>query len=130
MTNKLIAAAVGLADIIGQENQALRAMDLACACALLGDKNAAADRFIAAQPIGTQAAGLDPGALLTLTARLRELVAENRTLLERAMAVQGRVIGIVTQAGRLAAAREPPRYGPQGRPTAALAVPLALSARA
>ena len=128
--NELIAAAMSLADIIGQENHALRAMDLARACALLEDKNAAADRFIAAQPIGTQAGGLDQGAVLTVAARLQELAAENRILLERAMAVQGRLIGIVTEAGRLAAAREPPRYGPHGRPTAALSVPLALSARA
>ena len=128
MTDELITAAVRLADIISQENQALRAMDLGGACALLGDKNAAAERFIATQPTGV--AGLDQGAIRALTATLRGLAAENRVLLERAITVQGRVIGIVTRAGRLAASPVPPRYGPQGRPAATPSGPVALSARA
>lgn len=128
MTAGLIAAAVRLADIIAQENQALRAMDLARAGMLLAAKQDATERFVAAQQAGLVEA--DSGEMRALAARLQAVAAENRLLLERAIAVQGRVIGIVARAGRMALARAAPRYGAKGRLAEPPAVALALSAQA
>ncbi len=57
--------------------------------------------------------------------RTKGLAMENKRLLERAIAVQGRVIGVVARAA--AATTEPAGYGPERgrRPT-----PVALVARA
>lgn len=86
-----------LAEILDQENAALAACDFARAVALLAEKQEAL-RLFTAQP---------PDALLP---RLRERAETNRRLLERAIAVQGRVIELVasalpqpTAAGRYAA---------------------------
>ncbi len=128
MTAELIAAAVRLADIIGQENQALRAMDLARAGTLLAAKQDATVCFVAAQPAATFEA--DGGETRALAARLRALAAENRILLERAIAVQGRVIGIVARAGRMELARAAPRYGAEGRLAEPPSVAVAVSAQA
>lgn len=74
-----------LAEILEQENAALTALDLPRAIALLPDKQEAV-RLFSAQPLG---AAPD---------RLRELADTNRRLLERAIAVQGRVIELVAAA--------------------------------
>lgn len=126
----LTTATMRLADIIERENTALRAFDLAAAGTLLAEKNAAADAFVAAQSMNAALIGLDRREIGTLANRLRQLAAENKTLLEQAIAVQGRVIGIVALVGRSTLARAAPRYGASGRPAEAPPAAFALSARA
>jgi hypothetical protein len=127
MSKELIAAACLLADALAEENTALAALDLPRAVSMLADKQRAVTGFLAArdaQRIATQHAMIEP-----LARRLQSLSQENRTLLERAIAVQGRVIGVIARAAVPAVA--PSGYSPHGtpghpaRPTA-----LALSARA
>jgi flagellar biosynthesis/type III secretory pathway chaperone len=103
MTSELIAAAVRLADTLAQENRALSAMDLPRAAGMLDDKTRALEAFAAAQLLAERGA---PGALASdrraeaeqLAARLRDLAQENQRLLEHAIAVQGRVIGLLARA--------------------------------
>lgn len=129
MTPALIEAAVRLADALARENDALAALDLARAVGMLADKQRASDAFFAAQsllPGGTTAAPIEQHAR-SVAERLATLVQENRRLLERAIAVQGRVIGTVAHAAQ----PEASGYGARGgrsadrRPGA-----IALSARA
>jgi hypothetical protein len=126
MPKPVAAAASRLADVLDRENDALRAMDLPRAGALLAEKTAAIADLTAAG----EAAVIEPpsAALVTAARRLDGLVAENRRLLERAMEAQRRVIGIVVRA---AAASAPPRpaYGATGRMGGSTR-PMALSTRA
>ncbi|MGE0416704.1 MAG: hypothetical protein AB7O80_07855 [Acetobacteraceae bacterium] len=110
-----------LATILAAENQALRILDVGRVTGLVEAKRDALARI--AEAPTDQVVG-DAGLL-----HLRGLVAENRALLERAMAVQGRVIELVVAAARPTA--NAPRYGASG----AMALPrqiaaCALSARA
>jgi galactokinase len=135
MNPSLIAAAVRLAETLAAENAALRAMDLPGAARLMAAKAEAADAFTAAQALaearGFSFAAAQRQAAEDVARRLRELAEENRRLLERALAVQSRVIGIVAQAAHAAIAQQAPRYGAHGALAgAAQAAPLALMARA
>ena len=136
MTQALIDAAEQLADALTAENVALEAMDFPAAAALLDRKAAAAAAFTTAQS-AAGAAGKAGGATATalleraqeLGRSLEALARANRTLLERAMIVQGRVIGIVAGAARQATPM--PGYGIGGRPApAGRAAAYALVARA
>ena len=127
----LPTASAALATLLEHENRLLEALDLAAAAALLPAKQGAAAAFLRAQA-HTKAGGIAPAgraAMTGLGARLRTLAAENRRLLERGLAAQGRVIAVIARAVR---AHPPtaPRYGATG----ALAgprtpAPLAISAR-
>ncbi len=128
----LPSAAAALAALLEQENRLLDALDLAAAAAMLPAKQHAAAAFVRAQAHTKESGGLAPdfrAAVASLGARLRALAAENRRLLERALAAQGRVIAVIARA----AGKHPataPRYGASG----ALAgprtpAPLAISAR-
>jgi hypothetical protein len=128
----LSAAATSLADLLEQENRLLEALELAAAAALLPAKQNAAAAFVRAQAHTAACGGLPPtshAAALAQGARLRTLAAENRRLLERGLAAQGRVIAVIARAARQHPATAP-RYGASGtfagprRP-----VPLAISAR-
>jgi hypothetical protein len=124
MSDALLIAARRLADLLAQENAALAQMDLPRAAALLPEKQEAANSFAAARQAAPAAATAPP-----LIALLRDLAEQNRRLLERGIAVQGDVIGLVATA--LRSAGGPPRYAASG----ALAlgrqpVAFALSARA
>jgi hypothetical protein len=136
MTPELIAAAVRLADTITRENAALTALDLAGAAGMLAEKNEAADAFTAAQAIAARLGpvwlpGWQRGEAKQLAARLRALAQENKRLLEHAIAVQGRVIGMVARAAAEAdTAQTGPRYSARGGPPAARPAAMALSARA
>jgi gamma-glutamyltranspeptidase len=126
MTNELIAAAARLADALRAENEALAALDLKRAAAMLPEKTEAAAAFTALG--NAMRPGQEPEAR-DLAARLRDLAEENRRLLERAIAVQGRVLETIASAARAQASA--PRYGARGalapdRKAAA----FALSARA
>lgn len=109
MTNhSLIEAAVRLADILAAENAALVAMDLAGAGRLLAEKQAATASLSAAQAATLFA----PAGMKEAASRLNDLADENRRLLERAIAVQKRVLGTVARAAQTA--NPQPQYGPGG----------------
>jgi hypothetical protein len=96
MSKELIAAASRLADTLAAENAALTALDLPRAAAMLADKERAVASFLAA--CGAQGTPLQYASVEPLARRLQSLSQENRTLLERAIAVQGRVIGVIARA--------------------------------
>lgn len=128
----LIQAASDLAATLDRENRMLAALDLAGAAALLPEKQRAAGAFAAAQARAGAAPGLTPAvrhAAAGLAGRLRDLVAENRRLLERGMAAQGQVIAVIARAVRTQPAVAP-RYGATGAAAAPRSpAPLAISAR-
>ena len=109
----MLDAVEGLAALLERENAALAAMDLPGAAVLLTAKRTAIDALTAVEP-----ASVPPPA----ARRLRDLALENRKLLERAMAAQERVIGIVARA----AVPVETSYGARGR----VARPVAISTRA
>jgi hypothetical protein len=96
MSQDLIAAARLLGDMLAEENAALTALDLPRAGSMLADKQRAITGFLTACEAERTTT---PNATIALLARrLQSLSEENRALLERAIAVQGRVIGIVVRA--------------------------------
>ena len=129
MIQPLIAAAATLAELLDRENAALRALDFTGAVALFPAKQRAADTFAVAQ---TQLGALPPALrpeFERTARRLKDLAAENRRLLERAITVQGRVIGIIVKALPRALDKAP-GYGAQGANNRARLPPVALSASA
>lgn len=110
MRSEAMQAAEGLVEVLARENAALAAMDLPSATALVEAKRAAAEAFVSAQ---AKAATTGVVAVPEVVRRLRELAAENRLLLERAMAVQQRVLAIIAEAAPRASAQAP-RYGAAG----------------
>ena len=124
MSPDLAAAAQRLADVLTRENDALRHMDFPAAIALVPAKEAALADLTNQKPMRTI-----PPPLAVLGQSLGDLATENQMLLERAIAVQTRIVRIVARA-----CAPPPavaRYGghggraPSNRPAA-----LALSTRA
>ena len=95
---------------------------------MLAEKTRAADAFVAAQAASH---GALSGARPAMFERLRDLVEENQRLLDVAIKVQGRVIGIIARA-LPRALRDPAgtRYGAQGRAAPARLSAFAISARA
>jgi len=127
MTMDAMRAAEGLAEMLARENAALAAMDLPSATALVEAKRAAADAFVAAQARAVSSGAV---AVPEVVRRLSELAAENRLLLERAMAVQQRVLAIIAEAAPRASAVAP-RYGAAGGLVGArTALPVAIAASA
>jgi hypothetical protein len=124
MTKELVQAAQRLADLLKQENAALTRMDFPAAVALVPAKEAAlAD--LTKQPKIIKL----PSPLVALGQLLGGLATQNQILLERAIAVQTRIVRIVARAG--APKPSVTRYGGHGgiaRPPRATA--LALSTRA
>ena len=122
MSDKRIDAAQRLVDLLQKENEALKRLDFPAAVALVAAKEAALADLT--KPPATPMAPA-PLAPTPLARRLVALAAENRSLLERAIAVQTRIVQIIARA-----AVPPPatmRYngygGRTGRPrSAALAV--------
>ena len=120
MTKDLITAGTFLAETLESENAALAALDLPRAAGMLANKQSAVAEFDA-----VRTAPAPSEAAQRMARRLQGLAMENKRLLERAIAVQGRVIGVVARAAT--AAMEPGDYGPaRGRRPA----PMAFSARA
>ncbi len=126
-------AALRLAAVLDRENAALTVLDLARAAAMLTEKQEAATAFtLACQP--DSLAGANASELARLARRLDEAASRNRQLLERGIAVQGRVLAAIARAVPAAlAAQAPgrcsPRYGASGTAPPAR-MPLALSTRA
>ncbi len=123
MTQDLLAATVRLAETLAAENAALDAMNLPRAAAMLAEKEAALAAFKAAQ-----SSGRTTPALRQAADQLRAAADENRRLLERAISVQTRVLGMVAQAAR-AVSPPPARYGRNGCYAARPPAAVALSAR-
>ena len=88
-----------LAEMLEAENAALRELDFCRATALLEAKRRVLDLFVTA---GAPSAPMPD--------RLRQAAEENRELLERALLIQRRIIGIVLQA----VAPKPPSYAAGG----------------
>jgi len=105
MTPDLVAAANTLADLLARENAALKRLDFPAAMALVPAKEAAL-LGVTNGRTPAPAVSRDP-ATLALGRRISGLVAENRLLLERAIAVQTRVVGIIVRAAT------PPRAAAQ-----------------
>ena len=137
MTPGMIAAGEALAETLARENAALAAMDLAAAARLYPGKDAAAAAFSAAgdtviDGMVDSLSAEQRRLARELAERLRRLVEENRRLLERAMHVQGHVLGTVARAmAQVSPRRQPPRYGASGAlADARRQPPVVLSARA
>lgn len=121
----LLNATVDLASALAEENAALRVMNLPAAVALLERKQAATTAFDAARK---QAPAAASAGLREAASKLADQAAENRRLLERAIHVQTRVLGVIAGAAR--AANPAPRYGRSGAYANRPANGWALSARA
>jgi hypothetical protein len=131
MTREQIEAAVALADTLAQENEALAVLDFPRAAGLLEAKQRATEALSAA---ASRAAGsVQPDAeqlARDVSARLRDLAAENKRLLEHAIGVQGRVIGMLAQAMPKPTS-DAGRYGADGAIAGTRQpAPMAISARA
>lgn len=135
MNADLTDAALSLVQVLAQENDALRTLDLRHAASLTDIKARAIEAFARAQskqdrrPIPVTRA--QRTAIEEMAARLRDLVIENRRLLERAISVQQKMIGVVARAAPQAMAAQNSRYGADGTLTERRGMPaVALSARA
>lgn len=100
MSDDLMTAGNMLADALTVENAALASLDLPRAGAMLARKQRAFADLAAVQ---VTLASHD--AAERMARRLRALAVENKRLLERAIAVQGRVIGVIARATTTTAAR-------------------------
>ncbi|WP_431284173.1 hypothetical protein ACQW02_05010 [Humitalea sp. 24SJ18S-53] len=133
MMQSLLSCGIRLAEALRAENEALAAMDLAQAATMTDAKMAATDAFAAAwnsaRHAGPQAASTPAqAAAAALADRLAHLSAENRRLLEHAIALQARVIETI--AGAAMPRGAPPTYGQSGaRATMRATSPVALSSR-
>jgi hypothetical protein len=121
MSDERLEAAQRLADVLAEENEALKRLDFAAAVALVPAKEVALAELT--QPPAP------PLKRTALEQRLGGLAAENQVLLERAIAVQTRIVRIVARAYAPPAAVT--RYnGYGGRSLSACVAALAVSTRA
>jgi len=135
----LIAVASRLAETLEQENAALDAFDIARATGLVDAKAQAlndmqmliAERAAARAEANQPTACRDEKAEVERLGRRLMIAAErNKRLLQRALVVQGRIIGMIARAVPRAMAMNASRYGAQGRIHAQdLKQPFALSSR-
>ncbi len=138
--SRLLAVAPRLAETLEHENAALDAFDIARATDLVDAKAEAladmqmliAERAVAraeATQLTTRRDETDE--VERLGRRLMVAVERNKRLLQRALVVQGRIIGMIARAVPRAMAMNASRYGSQGRIHAQdLEQPIALSSRA
>jgi ABC-type transporter Mla subunit MlaD len=133
MIQALLNAGQHLAEALHAENEALARLDLSRAATLATTKLQASDAFAAAYGAATKTGSAAQGDLRDaaerLARRLRDLSEENRRLLERAIALQSRVIETI--AGAAIPASRPTTYGGMGHRAIPRQAPsLALAARA
>ncbi len=111
MSNAAHAAIARLGAILDAENEALQLPDVSRVAALVPSKVAAAQNLATALEGAGRSADLCSAGI-----KLRQQIEENTRLLERALAVQGRVVELVARAAR-STARPAGRYGAAGRET-------------
>ncbi len=133
MIEAVIVAGERLAEALRAENEALAALDLGRAAELATRKIQASDAFAAATQAAAKTEARAEGQLRAsaeaMARSLAELGAENKRLLESAIALQSRVIEAI--AGAVKPLRAAPGYGNAGRArTSAQSEAFALSARA
>ena len=100
MSDDMLTAGDVLADTLTAENTALAALDLPRAGAMLARKQRALADLAAAQALPAS-----HDAAERMARRLQGLAIENKRLLERAIAAQGRVIGVIARAAAPATAQ-------------------------
>lgn len=93
MSSNLLDRLQRLADLLEQENKALKSLDFPAAIALAPAKEAALSNLAA-----PSTAGALPPSLATLQYSLNELATENQILLVRAISVQTRIVQIIARA--------------------------------
>ena len=134
MMQMLIAAGLRLAETLRDENEAHATLDFSRAAQLAAAKIQAAEGFAAAQ-IACQKANMafdqaEREVAARLTEAIEGLARENRVALERAIALQSRVIETIAGAANHAPRRTGGSYGAGGRVAAPYRAPaLAISAR-
>jgi hypothetical protein len=127
MSDERMKATQRLAGVLEQENEALKRLDFPAAVALLPAKEAALTE-LAKSPVGSL-------RQTSLALRISALAVENQGLLERAIAVQTRIVRIVARAYAPPPATTPyngrgNRQGYGARAPAPRADALAVSTRA
>jgi hypothetical protein len=131
MMQPLLLAGHRLAEALRAENEALARLDLSSAAALSQAKRQASDAFAAAfesaRRLGSKAEAGERVDAESIAGRLRDLGAENRRLLERAIDLQSRVIETIAGAAR---APGTGTYGERGDRRAGRGGPLSFSGRA
>jgi flagellar biosynthesis/type III secretory pathway chaperone len=114
----MLAAANRLAELLAEENAALAAADIPRAIKLVEAKAEALASLHAMLPLsspGTTASGSEEWRQAEqLSRRLQHEMIENRKLLEQAIQVQSRIIGMIARAMPRALAASAPRYGAKG----------------
>ena len=129
MTPGLARATVRLVDALARENAALASLDLVGATRLLADKIDALAQF---QGAAQAERGRPPDARdREIAAELKTHLADNQRLLERAILIQGRVVGTIARAAPRALGDTLGLYARTGAIPAARTLPaVALSSRA
>jgi hypothetical protein len=128
----LLASAERFTEILSAENAALTALDFSGTGALMSAKEDALKAMTVALslPDGPVDASLRQ-RIEAFDEQLSRLMDENRRLLERALVVQTRVVGVIARASRCELARQARGYSTNGAPaTASRAPAIALAARA
>jgi hypothetical protein len=124
MSTELVQVVQHLADLLAQENDALKRQDFSAAVALASAKEAALADLTKQPPRSPL-----PPPVAALGQRLGRLVAENQMLLERAIGVQTSIVRIVARACAPPPAAK--QYGGHGgRKPSLRAAAMALSTRA
>ena len=130
MIEALMIAAQRLAEALRAENAALARLDLGAAAELARTKRQAAEAFAsaydAATRAGRRAAEEERDRAEQIALHLKDLTAENRRLLERAIELQSRVIETIAGAVRPPG---PGTYGQRGRAREGQPAPISLAAR-
>ncbi|WP_368415197.1 hypothetical protein [Falsiroseomonas sp.] len=131
MIEALMNAGQRLAEALRAENAALARLDLGAAAELSRGKRLAADAFAAAfdatHRSGSRAEGEERDRTEEIARALKDLTAENRRLLERAIALQSRVIETIAGALRPPG---PGTYGHRGLAREGEATPVSIASRA
>lgn len=101
MRPDLAEAAERLAAVLTRENTALASLDFSAVGAFIDEKRSALEALGALAPDRTVTSADAPSpADLVLAERLHTLAATNKHLLEQAMAIQNRIMGVLAEAAR------------------------------
>lgn len=114
MTQELTDAAERVSRVLEEENAALAALEFHTVGTLVVEKRLAIEALQSFGVVGTKVRpGHEEPGLRQAALRLQARVSENKRLLERAITVQTRIMGVIASAAR--ATQAPMGYGGQGR---------------